>query len=86
MTRSEDVVDEVVNEALALKDDDEDIAVFFNRHGRDELREAVEYAIEREDGSMNHRIMAREIDLSMVEAEVILQALTPVVRDVRGES
>ncbi len=83
MTESEVDVGVVVDEALERRKEDEDIAVFVERHGPDGLREAVKYAIERDEGKVNHRIMAREMDLSMLEAEVILQALRPVVRDVR---
>jgi len=57
---------------------DEDIDVYIDRHGLDGLAVALEYAHEYVDGTVNHRIAARELDLSPLEAEIILQALEPV--------
>jgi predicted ArsR family transcriptional regulator len=64
--------------AIARIEDDEDVEVFVERHGLDGLAEALEYAFEQVAGTVNHRIMARELDLSLLEAEIILQALEPV--------
>ena len=61
--------------------DDDDIDVYINRHGLDGLAVALEYAYEYVDGSVNHRIAARELDLSPLEAEIILQALEPVATE-----
>jgi DNA-binding MarR family transcriptional regulator len=63
---------------VARRDDDEDIDVFVDRHGLDGLATALDYAFEYVDGTVNHRIAARELDLSPLEAEIILQALEPV--------
>lgn len=65
--------------AVARREDDEDIDIYIDRHGLDGLAVALEYTSEYVDGTVNHRIAARELDLSPLEAEIILQALEPVV-------
>ncbi|RQG95750.1 DUF7437 domain-containing protein [Natrarchaeobius oligotrophus] len=72
-------------DAVGRSDDDQDISVYLDRHGIDGLATALEYAREYVDGTVNHRIMARELDCSPLEAEIILQALEPVVRAHRAE-
>jgi DNA-binding transcriptional ArsR family regulator len=67
--------------AVARRDEDEDIDVYIDRHGLDGLAAALEYASEYVDGTVNHRIAARELDLSPLEAEIILQALEPVAAE-----
>jgi DNA-binding MarR family transcriptional regulator len=67
--------------AVARRDEDEDIDVYIERHGLDGLAIALEYAYEYVDGTVNHRIAARELDLSPLEAEIILQALEPVATE-----
>lgn len=67
--------------AVARRDDDEDIEMYIQRHGVDGLAVALEYAYEYVDGTVNHRIAARELNLSPLEAEVILQALEPVATE-----
>jgi len=64
--------------AVARRDEDEDIDVYIDRHGLDGLAVALAYAYEYVEGAVNHRIAARELDLSPLEAEIILQALEPV--------
>lgn len=64
--------------AVARREEDEDIDVYIARHGLDGLAVALEYAFEYVEGTVNHRITARELDLSPLEAEIILQALEPV--------
>jgi predicted transcriptional regulator len=64
--------------AIARTEEDEDVDVYVERHGLDGLAEALEYAFERVDGTVTHRIMARELDLSPLEAEIVLQALEPI--------
>jgi DNA-binding transcriptional ArsR family regulator len=66
-------------DAVGRREIIEDIDVYLDRHGIDGLATALEYAHEYVDGTVNHRIMARELDLSPLEAEIILQALEPVV-------
>jgi hypothetical protein len=50
------------------------------RHSLDGLAVALEYVDEYVDGTVNNRIAARELDLSPLEAEIILQALEPVAK------
>jgi DNA-binding transcriptional ArsR family regulator len=66
-------------DAVGRREVVEDIDVYLDRHGIDGLATVLEYAHEYVDGTVNHRIMARELDLSPLEAEIILQALEPVV-------
>lgn len=65
--------------AVARRAEDQDIDVFIERHGIDGLAVALEYAYQYVEGTVNHRIAARELDISPLEAEIILQALEPVV-------
>jgi DNA-binding MarR family transcriptional regulator len=67
--------------AVTRRDDDEDIDVYIERHGLDGLAVALEYALEYFGGTVNHRIAARELDLSPLEAEIILHALEPVAAE-----
>jgi DNA-binding Lrp family transcriptional regulator len=67
--------------AIARREADDDINVFIDRHGLDGLATALVYASEYVDGSVTHRITARELDLSLIEAEVILQALEPIAEE-----
>jgi DNA-binding transcriptional ArsR family regulator len=64
--------------AVARREGNDDIDVYIERHGLDGLAVALEYASEYVDGTVNHRIAARELDLTPLEAEIILQALEPV--------
>lgn len=64
--------------AIARTDTDNDVDVYVERHGLDGLAAALEYAFERVDGTVSHRIAARELDISPLEAEIVLQALEPV--------
>ena len=68
-------------EAIARRLRDDDIDAYVDRHGLDGLAVALEYAREYADGSVTHQIMAREQDLSAVEAGIILDALRPVVEE-----
>ncbi|MFA9427165.1 helix-turn-helix domain-containing protein [Natronorubrum sp. A-ect3] len=72
-------------DAVGRCERDPDIDVYLDRHGMDGLATALEYAHEYVDGTVNHRIMARELDLSPMEAEIILQALEPVVLQHRSD-
>lgn len=67
--------------AVARREADDDIDVFIDRHGLDGLATALVYASEYVEGSVTHRITARELDLSSIEAEVILQALEPIAEE-----
>ncbi|MFC6992420.1 helix-turn-helix domain-containing protein [Haladaptatus sp. GCM10025707] len=64
--------------AAARRSENGDIDVYIERHGLDGLAVALTYASEYVEGTVNSRIAARELDLSPLEAEIILQALEPV--------
>lgn len=72
-------------EAIARSETDEDVDVYLDKHGIDGLATALKYAREYVDGTVNHRIMARELDISPLEASIILQALRDIVDKDRGE-
>lgn len=63
--------------AVARRDQNEAIDVYIERHGLDGLAVALEYV----EGMVNHRIAARELDLSPLEAEIILQAIEPIATE-----
>lgn len=68
-------------EAIARRERDDDINMYIERHGLDGLAVALEYTREYVDGSVTHRIMARELDLSPLEAGIILDALRSIVEE-----
>jgi hypothetical protein len=68
--------------ALARRETNENIQLFLERHGVGGLATALEYARDYVQGRMNARIMAREQDLPVLEAETILQELRDVLLDV----
>jgi len=68
-------------EAIARREEDEDIDTYIERHGLDGLAVALNYAREYVEGSVTHRIMAREQDVSPLEAGIILDAVRHVVQD-----
>ncbi len=68
-------------EAIARRRRDDDIDTYLDRHGLDGLAVALEYAHEYVDGSVTHRIMAREQEISPLEAGIVLDALRPIVED-----
>ncbi len=68
-------------EAIARREKDGDIDTYIERHGLDGLAVALEYAREYVDGSVTHRIMAREQELPPLEAGIILDALSPIVEE-----
>lgn len=74
-------IDPALIAAVAHRETDEDLDVFIERHGLDGLAAALEYAFEYVDGSVTHRIAARELDVSPLEAEIVLQSLEPVARE-----
>ena len=67
--------------AVARRDENEDIEVYIKRHPLNGLAVALEYAYEYVDDTVSHRIAARELDLSPLEAEIILRALEPVATE-----
>lgn len=66
--------------AVAQREENQNIGLYIERHGPAGLATALEYAEDYRDGSVNARIMAREQDLTPLEAETILQELVDVIR------
>jgi hypothetical protein len=56
----------------------EDIDVCIERRGLNGLTVALEYADKYVDGTVTHRIAARELDPSPFESDIILQVLESV--------
>lgn len=71
--------------ALARSEANEDIQLFLDRHETAGLATAVEYAREYVRGGMTARVMAREQEIPVLEAETILQELREVILDVEPE-
>ncbi|WP_458190550.1 DUF7437 domain-containing protein [Haladaptatus sp. NG-WS-4] len=68
-------------DAVARRGTDGDIDTYIDRHGIAGLATALTYAVDRERGTVTHRLMARDLDISPLAAEIILQALQPVVHE-----
>lgn len=68
-------------DAVGRRTGDDDIDTHIDRHGIDGLATALTYAIARERGEVTHEVMARDLGISPLAAEYILQALRPVVHD-----
>lgn len=65
--------------AVARCETDEDLDTFRDRHGLDGLAVALEYAREYVAGEVTHRIAAREMDVSPLEASIVLKRLKPII-------
>jgi DNA-binding Lrp family transcriptional regulator len=68
-------------DAVGRRRTDGDIDTYIDRHGVDGLATALTYTVDRERARVNHRLMARDLDITPLEAEIILQALRPVVHE-----
>lgn len=66
-------------DAVGRRETDEDIDTYIDRHGIAGLATALTYAVARERGEVTHRTMAGDLDVSPLAAEIVLQALRPVV-------
>ncbi|GAA0313793.1 DUF7437 domain-containing protein [Halarchaeum salinum] len=66
-------------DAVGRRATDDDIDTYIDRHGIAGLATALTYAVDRERGEITHRLMAQDLDISSLAAEIILQALRPVV-------
>ena len=66
-------------DAVGRRETDADIDTYIDRHGVAGVATALTYAIGRERGEVTHRLMASDLDISPLAAEMILQALRPVV-------
>jgi predicted transcriptional regulator len=68
-------------DAVGRRETNEDIDTYIDRHGIAGLATALTYAVARERGEVTHRLMAQDLDISSLAAEIILQALRPVVHE-----
>ncbi|WP_226042802.1 helix-turn-helix domain-containing protein [Natrinema sp. DC36] len=68
-------------DAVGRRETSADIDTYIDRHGVAGLATALTYAVARERGEVTHRLMAEELDISALAAEIILQALRPVVHE-----
>jgi len=68
-------------DAVGRRATDNDIDTYIDRHGIAGLATALTYAVQRERGEVTHRLMASDLDISPLAAEIILQALRPVVQE-----
>ncbi|SFL31627.1 DNA-binding transcriptional regulator, MarR family [Halogranum rubrum] len=66
-------------DAVGRRETNGDIDTYIHRHGIAGLATALTYAVARERGEVTHRLMARDLDISPLAAEIVLQALRPVV-------
>ncbi|MDS0243753.1 MULTISPECIES: helix-turn-helix domain-containing protein [unclassified Haloferax] len=66
-------------DAVGRRETNSDIDTYIHRHGVAGLATALSYAVARERGEVTHRLMARDLDISPLAAEIVLQALRPVV-------
>ena len=68
-------------DAVGRRETDDDIDTYIDHHGVAGLATALTYAVSRERGETTHRLMADDLDISPLAAELILQALRPVVTE-----
>jgi len=68
-------------DAVGRREADADIDTYIDRHGVAGLATALTYKVARERGEVTHRLMAEELDISALAAEMVLQALRPVVQE-----
>ncbi|ERH09612.1 MAG: hypothetical protein J07HX64_01373 [halophilic archaeon J07HX64] len=71
--------------ALAQGDSNDNIELYTERHGVSGLATAIGYARAYTKSEMNARIMAREQEIPVLEAETILQELQELLLDVEDE-
>ena len=71
----------VLIDAVGRAETNDDIDTYVDRHGVAGLATALTYAVARERGEVTHRLMAKDLDISPLAAERILQALRPVVHE-----
>jgi len=68
-------------DAVGRRETNADIDIYIDRHGVAGLATALTYAVARERGEVTHRLMTEDLDISPLAAEMILQALRPVVHE-----
>ena len=68
-------------DAVGRRETNADIDTYIDRHGVAGLATALIYAVARERGKVTHRLMADDLNISPLAAELILQALRPIVHE-----
>ena len=68
-------------DAVGRRETNSDIDTYIDRHGVAGLATGLTYAVARERGEVTHRLMAEDLEISPLAAEMILQALRPVVHE-----
>lgn len=68
-------------DAVGRRTTDDDIDTYIDRHGIAGLVTALTYAVARECGELTHRLMAQDRNVSPLAAEIIPQAIRPVVHE-----
>jgi hypothetical protein len=68
-------------DAVGRRETDGDIDTYIDHHGVAGLATALTYAVARERGEVTHRLMAEDLNISPLAAEMVLQALRPVVHE-----
>lgn len=71
--------------ALGYSERNDNIELYVDRHGVSGLATALDYARNYVQGRMTARVMAREQDITVVEAETMLQELREVIRAVKPD-
>ena len=66
-------------DAVGRRTTDDDIDTYIDRHGVAGLATALNYTKARERGDLTHRMMADDLDISPLAAEIILRALRQTV-------
>lgn len=85
-TDSEYRITPILLVAHARADSNENIGLYVDRHGIGGLATAIEYARSYVRGETNARLMARDLDIPVLEAETILQELREVIQEIEPES
>jgi sugar-specific transcriptional regulator TrmB len=70
--------------ALARTESNDDLGLYLDRNGTAGLATAVEYARDYVRGRTNARVLAREEDIPVLEAETVLQVLREIVLEVES--
>ncbi|MFB6283335.1 MAG: helix-turn-helix domain-containing protein [Halobacteria archaeon] len=72
-------------DAVSRRSQNQIIDLYIERYGIDGIATALEYAKKYVDGTTNHRLMSRDLEITSLEAEEILQELRKVVLQHKGE-
>ena len=72
--------------ALAEDQSNDNLSLYIDRHGVSGLATAIEYARAYTQSEMNARIMAREQDIPVLEAETMLQELQEIILETEPDT